>query len=187
LTTTGLPRAADSPVYVAATQEHVRRLIDYVQAVVQDQLKYHKKNAKQMHSVHENLHQLALWLFVLVVASILGHFIYHTDGWLIGTAFLPALAGAMHGVVTKREMARVACQSAQAATRLDDLNAALAALRSALGDETSANDPGTEASEATWRAWMRLRELTLQAAKVMSDENNQWQRLIEQQEMEIPA
>lgn len=187
LTTAGLPRAAGSTVYVAATQEHVGRLIDYVQSVVQDQLRYHKKNAKQVHSLHENLHRLALWLFVLVVASIMGHFVYHADGWLIGTAFLPALAGAMHGVVTKREMARIASQSAQAATRLDDLNSALDQLRSGLGDQSSANDPVAEESESTWRAWMRLRELTLQAAEVMSDENNQWQSLIEQQEMEIPA
>jgi hypothetical protein len=179
LTVHGVPQARLSDSYDAVTPENNRVLADYVENVIEDQLDYHKKNYRRKHRTHERLHKGSMALFGLTVGSIIGHFLLHVKAWLIGTAFLPALAAAIHGIVTKLEVARIAKQSHQTAERLELYRRVFRSLQEDMGQE------GNPAS--TWKNWNRLRDLTGQASETLSSENAQWEQLIREQETELPS
>lgn len=101
----------------------------------------------------------------------LAHFAIHANWLLICTAFFPALAAAIHGVSTKLEITRLADQHDATGHELDTLVDAI-------------NEAGRQPG---WDGWIRLRHLALEAARIMSDENGQWQQLIRHQETELPA
>jgi hypothetical protein len=171
MTAQGLPCSADGTAYVACSETAKAKLSEYVRLVVGDQMAYHRRNHHKLHTVHERLHKLEIGLFGATVVAVLAHFVIHDARWLlICTAVFPALAAAVYGLATKLEIARVSGQSA--ATERD-----LTAIGTAI-DETR-NQPG-------WNGWFRLRQLTLDAARIMSDENDQWQQLILHQEAGLP-
>ncbi len=143
----------------------------YVHSVIEGQRRYHYKNHHELHAVHERLHVLTIGLFVATAVAVLAHFVIHANWLLIGTAFFPALGGAIHGVSTKLEVARIAGQSAATERRLSHLAKAIVSIESQTG----------------WEAWLGLRQMALEASRVMSDENAQWQQLIEHQETGFPA
>ena len=138
---------------------------------VAGQRRYHAAKHHQLHRQHVLLHRTALVLFVLTFGAVLLHFVLHAAWLLIFTAFGPALAAALHGIGVKLEIGRLAGQSHAAEQELAALLASLDAFT----------------PEATWEGWLRLRELTLTAAQVMSRENIQWQELLSHQSAELPA
>jgi hypothetical protein len=169
----GLPSAPDSSIYVASTRASFAALRDYIQRVVNEQIEYHHKKHHREHAVHRLLHKLSMGLFGLTGAAVLAHF-FITGTWLlVFTAFCPALAAGIHGLATKLEIARLATQSAVTELELKQLGTAIANI---------------DASEGSaWQQWLQLRHLALAAARVMSDENGQWHKLVSHQEPELPA
>lgn len=113
----------------------------------------------------------SLLLFVASAISVFAHFFVHASWLLVCTAFFPALAAAVHGITTKLEIVRLAGQSEATAGHLQSLLAAIE-------HDRDSND---------WAAWLQLRMQVLAAAALMSDENGQWQQLVQYQEAELPA
>jgi hypothetical protein len=169
----GLPRAIDGAAYMPGAAAVLREVRDYVGAVVQDQAKYHHGNHEKLHHVHHGLHRLSIGLFIATTLAVPAHFLLHADWLLVFTAFFPALAAAIHGLATKLEIARLSSQHAATAHELAHIDVALRDVGCREGND--------------WQDWLRLRQLTLSAAAIMSDENGQWQQLISQQGAELPA
>jgi hypothetical protein len=164
----GIP---DGGLFVASADDARKKLAGYVRAIVSEQLSYHERNHHRLHAVEHKIHNFSLTLFASTAISVVAHFFIHASWLLIFTAFLPALAAAMHGLSTKLEIGRLAAQSKQTLSELRVVARAI--------------DEATEHSG--WSGWLRLRELTLEAARIMSDENGQWRQLIRHQGTEIPA
>jgi len=173
LTRLGLPVPAAGGPFVAATADSLPLLRDYVLAVVQDQIAYHERVHHDQHATEHVLHRLSLLLFCLTGAAVVGHFVLHASWLLIFTAFFPALAAGIHGLSTSLEISRIAEQSKATASDLHQL---------ALAMRMAGDNPGS-----AWRRWVQLRHLTLLAAELMSDENDQWQKLVTHQKPKLPA
>lgn len=161
---TGLPEASsNNPFY--APHEHNARLVEYVLGIVEDQgKKYHVENHQYLDKIHKRLHFLTKAAFVLSILGVIVHLVCHPPWALYLTAFLPALAAALHGIESNLEFSRLAKQSAMAADKLDSIHGAISNLQEDLHADGA--DP--------WRAWVRLRALTSEAAEIMSDENALW-------------
>lgn len=170
LTAEGLPSNADSSVFVASAESAREALSAYVSSMIGDQQKYHYDNKEKRHTEHKRLETLEISLFWASGLAVLAHFALHANWLLICTAFFPALAAAVYGLATKLEIRRLEGQSAMMA---NELSALAVAVREA-------------GRQAGWTGWIRLRELTLQAARIMSDENGQWQQLVSHQEVGLP-
>jgi len=67
------------------------------------QLKYHHKNAERSELIHHRLHTLATWLFYGTLLACAGHFVLHSHLLTLFSAFFPALAAAMHGILASGE------------------------------------------------------------------------------------
>ncbi len=167
----GLPVAIGGREYSPSQPQVLVVLNDYVSRVIADQRGWHHRNNHKWHQLHHRLHQLAVALFVATVLAVVMHFILHAPWLLICTAFFPALAAAIHGLGTKLEIVRIAGQSAVTTEVLADLERAI---------NCSGHEDG-------WADWLRLRHLALEAARSMSDENEQWQQLIRDQGADLPA
>lgn len=167
----GLPHGPDTKTFLPNSIEVQSQHIAVLRATVADQFDYHTHKHHKTHVQHERLHKLSLGLFVLTFVAVLLHFVIHANWLLICTAFFPALAAALHGLSAKLEIGRIAGQSHATA-------AALAALSVAIDGV---------AVDSSWDGWLRIRELTLAAAQLMSTENAQWQALISHQQAELPA
>jgi hypothetical protein len=173
VTQLGLPQPLAGFPMVLACEPSIARQQGYVLAVIEDQIAYHERVHADQHAAGHVLHSLTVGLFCLTGAAVLGHFVLHAKWLLIFTAFFPALAAGIHGLGTSLEISRIADQSKIAATELRSLASAIAVV---MGGEDS-----------TWGKWMHLRELTRMAAEVMSDENGQWQKLVNHQKPKLPA
>ena len=171
LSLAGLPQADGGTPYLPATLNAQQAQLTRLREEVAGQRRYHAAKHHQLHRQHVLLHRTALVLFVLTFGGVLLHFVLHAAWLLIFTAFGPALAAALHGIGVKLEIGRLAGQSHAAEQELAALLASLDAFT----------------PEATWEGWLRLRQLTLTAAQVMSRENIQWQELLSHQSAELPA
>lgn len=163
----GLPTSGPQSRKTAFNPESLQ--VDYQRICerIQSQITYHRKRKHSLHHVHTNLERFSLALFWLTAASVVLHFVVHADWLLIGTAFLPSLGAAFHGLMGKLELLRLAEKSAVTADSLEGL------LQSkVIVDEAR-----------PWDNWLRLRELARDAAGIMSDENGQWQQLLLSQKL----
>lgn len=157
------------------------KMVQVLRKKIEGQQGYHERNMHHLHRRHHGMHALSGYL---VLASFLGvvlHFIlpalgYHEEAeWLLYlTAFFPALAAALHGIQTKLELSRVAAASHLTAGHLETLMVAID------------NEQGN-AMPHTWDSSLYLRKIAIEAASVMSAENQQWKALISEQETEMPA
>jgi len=176
VTSLGLPalaRGGPGGPLVLASESALARQRDYVLAVIKDQIAYHHRVHTDQHAAGHVLHTLTVVLFCLTGAAVLGHFVLHAKWLLIFTAFFPALAAGIHGLSTSLEISRIAEQSKTTASELNDL---AQAIEVAVGSDDRA-----------WGRWMQLRELARMAAELMSDENGQWQKLVNHQKPQLPA
>lgn len=167
----GLPACRNAP-FVAT--EHRDTAGDFARKLIKDQIAYHEKNHARLHRAHHNLHTASTALFLITFAAAFAHVVWHPQWVLIVTASFPALAAAIHGILTKQEMARVAAKSADTARQLRGFV-------QAIEDETEA--AGDDKAER----WLRLRQIVADAAETMSAENQEWLTLIGAQKPELPA
>jgi hypothetical protein len=170
----GLPVSPEEPYFVTSHQmtgkaQLLKRLID-------DQLGYHKRNATKLHNFHHRMHKISLGLFMMTVVAVISHFFVHASWLLIMTAAFPALAAALHGILTKLELSKIHNQSHHLVKNLETLSAVLQ------------KDLEQQRFERNGFAdYVYLRRLYEQATVLMSQESEQWQDLISSQTPELPG
>ena len=167
----GLPHLAHKAIYQPDKICHELR--DYVVNVITDQCSYHKKTYKTLHTIEHRLHLLTQLVFITTGLAVIGHFVIHAQWLLIFTAALPALAAGIHGIVTMNEMGRVSQMSKHTHHQLIHLLECISRLDALNFDDA--------------RFFIQLRNITHEAASVMSNVNRQWQDLIEHQATALPA
>ncbi|MGB4333984.1 MAG: hypothetical protein WBJ41_03975 [Chromatiaceae bacterium] len=167
----GLPHHDGDNTYLPNATGNLSQHLATLKETISHQYQYHTRKHLLTHRQHERLHKLSLGLFVLTFVAVLLHFVIHANWLLICTAFFPALAAAIHGLSAKLEIARISGQSHTTAAELEALGAVIDAVK----------------VDNSWEGWLKMRELTLAVAHVMSAENGQWQELISHQQAELPA
>ncbi len=167
----GLPHLAHKAIYQPDKICHELR--DYVVNVITDQCSYHKNTYKTLHTIEHRLHLLTQLAFITTGLAVIGHFVIHAQWLLIFTAALPAFAAGIHGIVTMNEMGRVSQMSKHTHHQLLHLLECISRLDSLHFDDA--------------RFFIQLRNITHEAASVMSNVNRQWQDLIEHQATALPA
>ena len=167
----GLPHLVSSSPY--QPDKIAKELRVYVCGVINDQRNYHQDTYKTLHKLEHRLHGLTKGAFLLTVLAVLGHFVIHAQWLLIFTTALPALAAAIHGIITMNEMGRVSHLSLHTFHQLEHLLESISRL-----DQLNLDDA---------RYFVQLRHITHESASVMSNVNRQWQDLIEYQATSLPA
>jgi len=173
----GLPQMQDQDKKIYSLAEALD-FNEYVAEVVKDQIKYHDKNKRKTHRMHQGLHLISLFFFVVTMIAVLAHGQIHNEGMLFFTIGLPAVAAAFYGIGTKLELTRIANQSKLTLKNLENAESSFSKLK-----EWKNN----KAEMSNGRYWLHVRDLTLSASHVMSEENVQWQTLIEGQKPELPG
>lgn len=173
LIVSGLP-CDDGKVYTPPYHNHV--LAEHIQAGVRSQMRYHQMHHHQKHLGHKRLHALAELQFLLTFIAVVMHIYIHANWLLLFTAALPAFAAALHGILTKLEMERIASQSASLYQQLEHLDLALTRF-------IKDTPPG----DNSWHHWVSLHYLANKSQQTMSNNITQWQHLIQVQQTEIPA
>jgi hypothetical protein len=168
----GLPEALARKPYNPAA--HFNDLVNYSRLILSDQIQFHKKTFHRNEKIAHSLHKISFYCFALTVIGIAGHFVIHSDIWLIFTAALPALAGAIHGLVTQNEYERVSQISSVTFSRL---NATLETIQDTISWK---NLDDTE-------RFLKLQLLMEDAIEVMSGSAQSWQEIIQDRETTLPA
>lgn len=173
LIVSGLP-CDDDKIYTPPYHNH--KLAEHIQAGVRSQMRYHQMHHHQKHLGHKRLHALAELQFLLTFIAVVMHIYIHDNWLLLFTAALPAFAAALHGILTKLEMERIATQSASLYQQLEHIDVALTRF-------IQQTPPGDD----SWHHWVSLHYLANKSQQTMSDNITQWQHLIQVQQTEIPA
>jgi hypothetical protein len=154
-----------------------------LQYSIDEQLAFHKRSYKSAKRLREMLEKFANRLFVLAGLFTLFHviaeeFVHPPEAVEAFVALFcaasPAFAAALHGVMTKLEIGRVAVQSAQVRTRLFVLRTAVSVAMESV-------------APVDWFSMACLRDDATEVAMLLSRENERWRDLIRYQETEIPA
>lgn len=164
-------------------------LVDSLDALIEDQKTYHQRSRGRYEQTHHRLRDAIACVFCVVVLWVGFHMIMeychappgilrpncallptdmlHGARWpLFLTAFLPALAAAMHGIASKAELQRLAKNSGRMCQRLDMLQRLIQGVR-------GSGDP------------LALRALAVQAAATMYAEHDAWAELMADQPLEL--
>jgi len=168
-------------------------ILTALKSIISDQINYHQKNYHRIHTIHHRMHTLTQSVFFLVIITILIHifalsihalehshvhlpnftiqiaeWIHHQHWWLLITAFFPALAAGLHGIMSKLGLQQVAKSSQNMHEKLVTLNTVV----------DSIQNQGS---------LMTLRSLAIETATTMYAEHDAWVELMQDQHLEIPA
>jgi hypothetical protein len=172
----GLPSKPDG---YCLTEVSVSHLCSHVLSTVRDQIRFHHRTHDRMHALHSNMHCVTSVLFGLTFLAVALHFAlpaigrHEVDWLLIATGGFPALAASLYGVATKLEVERISARSEELVAVLEISEEAIRAM-------------SNHSEERLWRARDRLRTEALLVANAMSQENEQWRRLILDQSAGLP-
>lgn len=108
-------------------------LRQWVEFILQEQIYYHERRAFEEHLIHERIHKLAFFCFVVTAFAVLAHAGFHTIWLSVVAAFFPSLAAALTGVAAHAEMVRLRLESESVAKDLSDIERRLT-------DEISSNE-----------------------------------------------
>lgn len=164
-----------------------------LKALIQDKIKFHKGTYERNNNTHHRMHGLTKLVFFIVLATVtvhlfalivhflehrryqlnevlihLSHWIHLQNWLLLFTAFFPALAAGLNGIMTKLELQRVADSS-------NSMNEIL----EAMGQAVERLKPEEDS--------LALRKLAIETAEAMFAEHDSWAELMETQNLEIPA
>jgi hypothetical protein len=178
-------KQAPQPYILSERQEALSK---HLLSFIDDQVAYHKGNAKKSETTHHRLHRLTQSVYYLVLAVVVAHvlelgieWLWHDEHnlltsfahfwaeqhWLILiTAFFPALAAALHGILSALELQRIAKASEQTAMQLEQIKASL---------------------ERTEKTPINLRAHALLTAQLAFAEHDSWSNLMAAQNLSIPA
>jgi len=172
----GLPESTgDNKIYIPS--ENLSGMFSYVNGVLMSQIDYQCRSHGRFEQAHKIMHRMTYVFFCFTVFGVLLHFFFDSPWLLILTAAFPALAAGLHGISSRLEFSRLASQSVLTEARLRSLEMALRKLENEWMEEKI----------SPFVCWMRLRVLTVAAAKVMSRENTQWAELLSHNTVDIPA
>jgi len=144
----------------------------WVHLIVDDQLKYHRRNYQKLEHAEHRLRSLTEVIFFSAIAAVLAHFVFHEEWLLLFTAAAPALAAALHGTGTRLGIVHRAALSKEMERQLAKIASELVALSEAAADETA--------------AWREVRHLTFEAASAMGQENTSWHGLVRRYRDDLP-
>lgn len=168
----GVSSPSASGAYVPS--EHFDQLLRYAIHILEGQISFHKRTAHRNHEISHNLHHISFLCFVLTGVAILGHFIIHSDYWLLFTAALPALAGAIHGLATQNEFERIGQISIVTYEQL-------VSSRNALREKRHWDDLDDA------QRFLRLQWLIKDAVEVMAGSARSWQDIVVGRATTLPA
>ena len=136
--------------------------------MVGEQLKYHADKCRALVHMERRLESFATAAFLAAALTVAAQLFVHPSWLLLFTATLPAVASAAHGILSSLEVKRVAALSSRSARRLRSLKEAL---RGVVLEEAAAG--------------AKIRFLTEQAVRVMSDDAEQWRDLLDHHGIEL--
>jgi hypothetical protein len=148
-----------------------KALRDKTKKLINNQRLYHLKKHKREKTLHDNLHHFSTALFVATFVAVFAHFFVHWTWLLIATAGFPAVAAAIHGILTMSESERIAEQSCEMAELLNNYKEALYKLP----------------KDENWTSMLATRNLAAQVVTTMVNENQTWKSLISARSPELPA
>ncbi|MBK4735287.1 DUF4231 domain-containing protein [Noviherbaspirillum pedocola] len=186
LATEGIePDAVDGRARNAAADSLTTRLCREIQG----QIDYHDGNSERLEQREKGLRFVMLLIFWLAVTVAGAHFFdaVHHQHWFEYTVLLttagPALAAGLHGISTKLEYGRIASASKQTAQQLTELRREIEE-EEERGRACAAAFAGAVVSK---ESSIVLRLNAIEAARIMSSENEQWRALVNEQRAEVPA
>lgn len=168
----GLSRPRSNDSYIPS--DHFDQLKDYALHILEGQMNFHKRTAHRNHEIAHNLHRMSFICFALTGVAIIGHFVVHSDYWLLLTAALPALAGAIHGLATQNEFERIGQISIVTYEQLVESHSALAI-----------NDRWNDLDEA--QRFLQMQWLIKDAVDVMAGSARSWQDIVVGRATTLPA
>jgi hypothetical protein len=167
---------------------HLTDLRAHLDGFLNGQINYHEDNAYKCEKTHHRLHSITHWVFflaLLVVVLHVGEFsiewLWHeqhnaltdfahllaSQHWsLLVTAFFPALAAALHGIMSTLELKRMANGSEKMSVQLEQIRYSL---------EKSPDHP------------MILRAHALLTAQSVFAEHANWSDIMAAQNLDFPA
>lgn len=98
-------------------QEFVRWVI----FIIRGQIQYHEKRAFEEHVIHERIHKLAFFCFIVTAVAVMAHSSFHSVWLSVIAAFFPSLAAALTGVAAHAEMVRLQLESEAVAKDLSEI------------------------------------------------------------------
>lgn len=93
----------------------------YLLEIMEEQMKYHQANFKSSERIHHRLHSVASLLFFGTFFACFSHFFWHNPLLTLLSAFFPALAAAMHGILATGEFSKLALVSERMVEQIEDL------------------------------------------------------------------
>ena len=141
-----------------------QELRQWVRLILQGQIRYHERRAFEEHLIHERVHKLAFFCFVVTAFAVLAHAGFHTIWLSVVAAFFPSLAAALTGVAAHAEMVRLRLESESVVKDLAEIERRLA-------DPTSSNEMVKDCLKAfvgrvlgeviVWHTFAKHKALTL--------------------------
>lgn len=168
----GISRPKNNDSYIPS--DHFDQLRSYALHILDGQMNFHKRTAHRNHHIAHNLHRMSLMCFTLTGLAIIGHFVVHSDYWLLLTAALPALAGAIHGLATQNEFERIGQISIVTYEQLV-----------AAHSELLNNDRWSDLDDA--QRFLRMQWLIKDAVDVMAGSARSWQDIVVGRATTLPA
>jgi len=173
----GLPQMENKKPYLV-TDIDLTNFTNNVKKEVEGQIEYHKNKSDKTRKLYKRLHILSLVFFVVTMLAVVVHWQFHYEWLLFATIGLPAVAASLYGIGTKLELTRIANQSRLTVRNLEHIKNSFSTLKQWKIDKPDM---------CQWEHWLHVRNLTLAASHIMSEENVQWQALIDGQEPELPG
>ena len=152
---------------------HTSDSLEYFLRILEEQIKFHQRKVYKNQKLGHGLHKLTEIFFVITLAAVLAHFVFHSSYLLIFTAGVPAFAAAFHAIAIQNELRRLEIESGDAARKLTLVRETIRHLR-----------------ETVWLAstgWVEARNLVIEGLEIMSDVNQQWRKLIQERSVGLPA
>ena len=139
---------------------------------IEEQVNWMHDKKRDLERQHRNMERLSQGLFVLAFLAVVAQlWMGHVDALLFATAFFPAAGAAAAAVVNQGEVQRVAHGYDRLAQRLRDLS-------DAVTDEAHRAHHEPPGSHARWLHLMQVRQLGLEAGRLMAEENQTWHDLL---------
>jgi hypothetical protein len=135
----------------------------WTQAILEQQVTYHRGVNARQHSLLERVHRLNSWLFGLTAIAALTHLWVHSLWLTLVTTFFPALGASLHGAIAQSEAYRLGHTSGRLVTGLRD---AIDSVQRALEAFTVSREPA------------KLREAIMDAIALILEEHQDWHLLV---------
>ena len=168
----GLPCSPKDKAYDPSN--HFNELVFYACHILKDQMLFHKKTCDRNHKTVHKLHKISFYCFIFTLIAIFGHFVVHSELWLIFTAALPAFAASIHGLVSQNEYHRIAQISNVTCSKLESILGVI---------ENHSIWQGLDNTER----FFQLQSIMQDAVEIMSNSIQSWQEINQGRATTLPS